>query len=96
MNTIQSEMSGTLTPEGTLVLDEKPNMAPGRVYVTLRSKEAVVPSETALQDLFARLDRERQARGIPARAREDIDAEIQALRSEPEYEERCRRLGSGA
>jgi hypothetical protein len=30
-------MEGTLKPDGTLELDQKPNLSPGRVQVVLRS-----------------------------------------------------------
>ena len=42
MNQDMVEVQGTLQADGTLVLDEKPNLAPGRVDVVLR--KVAVPS----------------------------------------------------
>jgi hypothetical protein len=37
-------VEGTLQPDGTLQLDEKPNLAPGRVTVVLRQEAAAPPT----------------------------------------------------
>lgn len=42
MNPIEAIVEGTLQPDGTLVLDAKPNLSPGRVTVVLRQQTEVV------------------------------------------------------
>ncbi len=84
MNATNLTTTGTIKPDGTLELDGKTNLPPGRVRVTL----TVVPeSSEPKEDVWTVLERiweERKARGMPARTREEIDAEINALRDELE------------
>jgi hypothetical protein len=86
MNETQVVMEGTLQPDGTLLLDEKPKLPPGRVRVTMQA----VAQATGLEDGFmARMERawaEQAARGQSPRTRAQIDAEINALRDEAEEE----------
>lgn len=84
MSQTMVEVQGTLTPDGTLVLDEKPNLPPGPVHVTL---QAVSSTAAAGMDVIAVLNRihaEQAARGHVPRSREEIDAEIAAMRNEDE------------
>ena len=84
MNATHLVMSGTVRPDGTLELDGNTNLPPGRVRVTL----TVVPeSSEPKEDTWTVLERiweERKALGMPSRTREEIDAEINALRDELE------------
>ncbi len=36
MNFMETVIGGTIQPDGTLVLDEKPSLPPGRVHVVVR------------------------------------------------------------
>src|SRR5947209_7716108 len=46
MSLNETVIAGTLQPDGTLVLDEKPNLPPGRVQVVLRQEaEIVLPKD---------------------------------------------------
>jgi len=73
---------GAVTPEGQLVLDELPNVPPGRVEVTVR----VLPDETpgehpmfaTLRRIWASLD----AQGFSGRTGEQIVADVRAMRDE--------------
>jgi len=82
------EIQGTLRPDGTLVLDEKPDLPPGRVRVTVQP--VLDYTQTDIWQFFERLRAEQQARGFVARSREEIDAEIAASRQEDE--ERMREI----
>jgi hypothetical protein len=42
MSLTETVIAGTLKPDGTLELDEKPNLPPGRVKVVLRQEAEVV------------------------------------------------------
>ena len=59
-------IEGTLKPDGTLELDQKPNLAPGRVTVVLRqeSETPQPPQEDWIQYLL-RIRAEREAAGYP-------------------------------
>ena len=43
MNLTETVIEGTLKADGTLELDEKPNLSPGRVTVVLRQDSAMAP-----------------------------------------------------
>jgi hypothetical protein len=82
------EVQGTLQADGTLVLDRKPDLPPGRVQVTVKP----VPDykQTEIWQFFERLWTEQRARGHVPRTREEIDTELEASRQEDE--ERMREL----
>ncbi len=76
------EVQGTLREDGTLVLDEKPNLPPGKVRVTLQP--VLDYAQTPIWKFFEQLRAEQQARGFVPRSREEIDADVAALREEDE------------
>jgi hypothetical protein len=82
MTTNAVEIQGTLLENGTLELDQKPNLPPGRVQVTVKP----VPDykQTEIWQFFERLWAEQRAKGHVPRAREEIDAELEAARQEDE------------
>ena len=82
MATNAIEIQGTLREDGTLVLDQKPDLPPGRVKVTVEP----VPDykQTDIWQFFERLWAEQRARGHVPRTREDIDAELETARQEDE------------
>ena len=72
---------GTLRADGTIVLDEKPALPPGRV----RLRVEPLPGEAAPEDTLAVLQHiwaENRSLGLQPRTKEEIDADIQALRDE--------------
>lgn len=78
------EVQGTLREDGTLVLDDKPNLPPGRVKVIV---EPVLDyTQTEIWQFFERLWAEREALGIPPRSQEEIDSYLATLRDD---DERC-------
>lgn len=96
-------VQGTLKPDGTLELDQKPNLAPGRVRVTVEVvTEPIHPDRfwAMMQSIWVDL----RAAGHVPRTREQIDTEINALRDEDEermraverLHEECRRTGQQA
>ncbi len=82
MSTNSVEIQGTLQPDGTLVLDEKPNLPPGRVKVTMQP--VLDYKETEIWKFFERLWAEQKARGHVPRSKEEIDADIETMRQEDE------------
>jgi hypothetical protein len=82
---------GTLKPDGTLELDEKPNLRPGTVRVVIE----VVEGQTGpgWWEVLEKIWKDQEARGYKGKSREEIDADIAADRAEEEeYEERWRRI----
>jgi hypothetical protein len=76
-----AEVRGTLQADGTLVLDEKPNLPAGRVSVMIQALEPAGEKEnpwTVLERIWA----ERRALGLQPRSAAEIDAEISILRDE--------------
>lgn len=70
-----------LQSDGTLLLEERPNLPAGRVKVviqTLNASPENIDPWTALEKIWA----ERKERGIQPRSAEEIDAEINAMRDE--------------
>jgi hypothetical protein len=76
------ETLGTVLPDGTLELDQKVTVAPGRVKVRVESVEAPVQTAETLVEFVDRARRELAAAGHKFRTKEEIDAEIGALRDE--------------
>jgi hypothetical protein len=91
------EVEGTLRPDGTLVLDASVNLPPGRVRVAVRPVEAGAD----VMEVLARIRAEQAASGHSPRSREQIDADVAAMRQEDEermqgierLHEECRRAG---
>jgi hypothetical protein len=84
MSQTMVEVQGTLTPEGTLVLDEKPSLPAGRVRVTVQPMpEQWFPQDDVIS-VLRRIHANQNARGYVSPSKEEIDAEIDALRQEDE------------
>jgi hypothetical protein len=88
MATNAIEIQGTLREDGTLLLDEKPKLPPGRVRVTV--EPLLDYTQTPTWKFFEQLRAEQQARGFVPRTREEIDADVASMRAEDE--ERMQRL----
>jgi hypothetical protein len=82
MATLVDYIEGTLQPDGTLVLDKKPNLPPGRVCVTVQPLADLM--QTDIWQFFERVWAEQRARGHVPRSKEEIDADIAASRQEDE------------
>jgi hypothetical protein len=87
----QVEAEGTLRPDGTVELDEKPDLPAGRVKVILQVLRPLpkLDSWATLQQIWA----ERQALGLQPRSAEAVEAELSAMRGEwEEHEQALERL----
>ena len=86
-------VQATLKPDGTLELDQKPNLSPGRVQVIVQSLPAASSVRRGLVDAMDEIRRSQRARGYPGRTPEEMQAEEAARREEDEdYERRCEQL----
>jgi hypothetical protein len=82
MTTTAIEIQGTLREDGTLLLDQKPNLPPGRVKVIV---EPIIDlTQTDVWQVLERIWASQRARGHIPRSREEIDAELEASRQEDE------------
>jgi hypothetical protein len=80
------ELLGTLRDDGTVLLDTKPDLPPGRVRVTVQP----VAAPPDVMDVLRRIHAEQAASGHVPRSGAEIDADIAAMRQEDE--ERMRQI----
>ena len=73
-------VEGTLKPDGTLELDQKPNLSPGRVTVVLRQQLEPAPPKENWCQFLQRMRAEREASGYPFMNEEELKAHIEWLR----------------
>jgi hypothetical protein len=84
-------VQGVLKSDGTLELDESPQMAPGRVRVELTREISSDPEAAdSVWSVLEGIRKKREAEGVPRRTAEEIDAEINALRNE--FEDRLEEI----
>jgi hypothetical protein len=89
MSVTEAVIEGTLKPDGTLELDEKPNLPPGRATVVLRQERAASASQPLGESFFRAMGEiwtAQEARGFVPRTVEEVEAERQRLRAEMEQE----------
>ena len=81
---ISQEMitTGTLKPDGTLELDGKPDLPPGRVQVVLRQEVAASPSSESMLEFLHRTRRELEAAGSHFMNDQEVEDHIAWLREE--------------
>ena len=96
------EIQGTLREDGTLVLDEKPNLPPGRVKVLMRPVQPPVGGGNDLVAVLERIHNAQAQRGYVPRRVEEIDADLAEMRDDDErsrmieqIHEECRRQREG-
>jgi hypothetical protein len=84
MSQSETVIAGTLKPDGTLELDEKPNLPPGRVRVVLRPEAELKPPQPLGEDFFQMMEEiwaGQKARGHVPRTEEEVEAERKEMRS---------------
>lgn len=83
-------VQATLKPDGTLELDQKPNLPPGRVQVIVQPLPPSPAARRGLVDAMDEIRRSQRARGYLGRTPEEMLAEEAARREDDEdYERRC-------
>ena len=90
MSLTEVVIEGTLKPDGTLELDQKPSLSPGRVKVILQPAQAGTPPKGGLTDVIDEIRRSQQARGFQGRGGQEIEAGLRE--GEDEYEQRMQAL----
>lgn len=82
-------VQGVVKPDGTLELQEKVNMPPGRVRVTVAPLPEL-PKDDPFWQMMQHLWDGQKARGHVPRSAEEVETERQALREE--WDERMRTI----
>ncbi len=85
-------IEGTLQPDGTLVLNEKPSLPPGSVRVTIEARELKPTSGPGWWEVLQQIWKDQEARGYQPPTPEEMESWIAELRDDEEYEERWRRI----
>jgi hypothetical protein len=85
-------LQGTLKPDGTLELDQRPNLAPGRVQVVLQPVAGGPPPRRGLAEVIDEIRQGQQARGYNGRSADEIEAD--RADEADEYERRMQTLWS--
>ena len=68
MSLNQVVIEGTLKPDGTLELDQKPNLSPGRVTVIVQPVPTSPPQQRKMADVIDEIQRGQQRGGSRAAA----------------------------
>jgi hypothetical protein len=95
------EIPGTLHADGTLVLDEKPDLPPGRVKVTVQPANPLGGAGNDVISILNRIHTAQAQRGHVPRSVEEIEASLADLRDDERTEmieriqEECRRQREG-
>ena len=91
MGPTQVEIQGTLHPDGTLVLDERPKLPPGRVRVVVQSQPEQHSPQESLLEFVERVHREAVARGEKFMSDEELAAWSDELRADDDRIEQAYR-----
>jgi hypothetical protein len=82
MATTSLEVLGTVRPDGTLELDKRLNVSPGRVKVRVESIEQSTQPSEGLVEFVQRLRQEMEAAGSHFMNDDEVTAWVEELRSE--------------
>jgi hypothetical protein len=85
MSLTETVIEGTIHPDGTLELDQKPNLPPGRVTVRMQPL-AVLPEGDPFFDMLKGIWATRAQAGLTPRTVEEIEEQRRQLRDESEHE----------
>jgi hypothetical protein len=91
MQLTEAVVEGTLKPDGTLELDEKPGLPPGRVTVVLR-QEVRTATQEGWWPAMQRARREMEAAGCRFLNDAEMKVRIDELREEDRIDEMLREL----
>jgi hypothetical protein len=96
MSLTETVIEGTLQPDGTLVLDKKPNLPAGRVQVVVQPLPKQVTSGRGLVEVMDEIRDSQRARGYQGRTVEEMQAEEKVRQEEDDdYDRKCEQLWGG-
>jgi hypothetical protein len=95
MSHTESVVEGILKPDGTLELDQKPSVSPGRVRVTVEPLPSTSLRRPGLAEVILQIQQDQRVRGFMGLSAQDLAAEQKARQeAEDEYDQRCQDLWS--
>ena len=89
-------VEGTLNPDGTLDLDQKPALAPGRVTVFLQQQSVRVPVTETWWQFLQRSRQELEANGARFMNEAEMNAHIEWLREGDPIDDMLRQMEEGS
>lgn len=93
MNIQAVTIEGTLQSDGTLILDQKPGLSPGRVQVIVQPLQTPLSANRGLVEVMDQIRAGQLARGYHGRPLAEMQAEDAARQEEnDEYERRSDNL----
>src|SRR5438067_2374674 len=97
MSRVEELVEGTLNPDGTLALDQVPQLPPGRVRVLIQIAAPTAPRRRGLADVIDEIQAAQQARGFTGRTAEELRAwEEERAAEDEEYDRRMESLRAPA
>jgi hypothetical protein len=97
MSLTQVVVEGTLKSDGTLELDQKPSLSPGRVQVIVKPLTTSPTGHRGLVEVMDEIRQSQRARGYQGRTLQEMQGEEKARQEEDEdYERRCEQLWGGS
>jgi hypothetical protein len=91
MSPTEVVVEGTLKLDGTLELDQKPNLPPGRVTVALRPVQGPATTQEGWWPYMQRVRAEREAGGYHFLNEAEMEAHLQWLRDDEDRIDRIHR-----
>jgi hypothetical protein len=91
MSLTETVIEATLKPDGTLELDEKPNLSPGRVTVVLRQESEPTQAKEGWWSYMQRVRAEREATGYHFLNEAEMEGRLLWLRDDEERIDRIYR-----
>jgi hypothetical protein len=85
MSSTEIVLEGMLKPDGTLELDQRPNLPPGRVRIRLQSL-VVLPESDPFFEMLQGIWAARAQAGLTSRSVEEVEAQRRQLRDDSEQE----------
>lgn len=85
MSLTESIVEGTLKPDGSLELDQKPNLSPGRVTVILR-QEVPATTQEGWWPCMQNIRKQMEEAGCHFMDEKEMQAHIDWLREEDQYD----------
>jgi hypothetical protein len=80
MSLTEITVLGTLNPDGTVQLDEKPNLSPGRVTVVLRQETEPIPAEEDWFQFLQNARKKMEEAGCHFMDEQEVQAHVEWLR----------------
>jgi hypothetical protein len=88
---VQITLQGTVKADGTLELDQKPNLSPGRVTVVLQPEGEAAPPSEGWWPYMQRVRSEREAAGYHFMNEGEMQVHLNWLREEEDRIDRIHR-----